>query len=42
MLLTSCYVLGPIAGMGLLVVEESTDTELLRGRSVPAGPVAGA
>lgn len=42
MLLASTNVLGPVTGMGLLVVQKSSDTELLGGRPVPAGPVAGA
>ena len=42
MLLAAGHVLGPVAGVGLLVVEEATDAKLLRGRPVPAGPVAGA
>jgi len=33
-------VLGPVAGMGLLVVEQAADAELLRRRPVPARPVA--
>jgi len=42
MFLTASYVLRPVAGVGLLVVQKSADTELLRGRPIPAGPVAGA
>ena len=42
MLLAAGHVLGPVAGVGLLVVEEAADAKLLRGRPVPAGPVAGA
>ena len=42
MFLASGYILGPVAGVSLLVVEQPTDTELLGGGSVPAGPVASA
>lgn len=42
MLLASSDVLGPVAGVSLLVVEEAADAELLSGGAVPAGPVAGA
>lgn len=42
MLLASGDVLGPVAGVSLLVVEEAADAELLSGGAVPAGPVAGA
>lgn len=39
MFLTSGYVLRPVASVCFLVVEKAADTELFRGRSVPAGPV---
>ena len=42
MLLAAGHILGPVAGVGLLVVEQPADTELLRGGAVPAGPVASA
>ena len=42
MFLASGDVLWPVAGVCLLVVEEAADAELLGGRPVPAGPVAGA
>ena len=42
MLLTADDVLRPVAGVGVLVVEEAADAELLGGGAVPAGPVAGA
>ena len=42
MFLASGNVLWPVAGVCLLVVEEAADAELLSGRPVPAGPVAGA
>jgi len=42
MFLTASHVLRPVAGVGLLVVEQSSDTELLGGGPVPAGPVASA
>jgi len=42
MFLASGHVLGPVAGVSLLVVEEAADAELLSGRPVPAGPVPGA
>ena len=41
-LLASSYILWPVTCMRLLVVQETTDTELLSGCAVPAGPVAGA
>ena len=41
-LLAAGHVLWPVAGVGLLVVEQAADTELFRSRPVPAGPVAGA
>jgi len=40
MLLTAGYVLWPVARVCLLVVEQPPDAELLRGRPVPACPVA--
>lgn len=42
MLLAAAHVLRPVTGVALLVVEQTADTELLGGRAVPAGPVAGA
>ena len=42
MLLASGNILGPVTGVGLLVVEEASDAELLSGCPIPAGPVAGA
>jgi len=42
MFLTSCYVLRPVTGVGFLVVEKTSDTELFRGSSVPTGPIPGA
>lgn len=42
MLLASFNSLWPVTGVFLFVVEESTDTELFNGRSVPASPVADA
>ena len=42
MFLAASHVLRPVAGVGLLVVEQPADTELLRGGAVPAGPVASA
>jgi len=39
-LLAALHVLGPVAGVGALVVEQAADTELLSGRAVPACPVA--
>jgi len=42
MFLAASNILRPVAGVSLLVVEQSTNTELLGGGSVPAGPVAGA
>ena len=40
MLLTAGYVLWPVARVCLLVVEQPPDAELLRGRPIPACPVA--
>lgn len=42
MLLTSLDVLGPVAGPGAFVVEQTAYAELLGGGAVPAGPVPGA
>lgn len=42
MFLASFDVLRPIAGPGSLVVQKSTDAQLLGGGSVPAGPIPGA
>jgi len=42
MFLAASNILRPVAGVSLLVVEQSTNTELLCGGSVPAGPVASA
>lgn len=42
MFLAAGNILRPVTGVSLLVVEQSTNAELLRGGSVPAGPVAGA
>lgn len=42
MLLTSLDVLGPVAGPGPFVVEQTAYAELLGGGAVPAGPVPGA
>ena len=39
-LLAVGHKLGPVARVGLLVVEQAADAELLGGRAVPAGPVA--
>ena len=42
MFLTSGNILRPVASVSFLIVEKSTDAELLSGCSVPAGPVPGA
>ena len=42
MFLAAGHVLGPVTGVGLLVVEEASDAELLSGCPVPASPVTGA
>ena len=42
MFLAAGNILRPVAGVSLLVVEQSTNTELLGGGPVPAGPVASA
>ena len=42
MFLAASNILRPVTGVSLLVVEQSTNAELLRGGSVPAGPVASA
>lgn len=39
MLLASLYVIGPVAGVGVLVVEQASDAQLLSGCPVPASPV---
>ena len=39
-LLAVRHELGPVTRVGLLVVEQAADTELLGGGAVPAGPVA--
>lgn len=41
-LLATSNILWPVAGMGLLVVQQAADTELFCGGSVPAGPIPGA
>ena len=41
-LLASDHVLRPVAGVGVLVVEQPADAELLGGGAVPARPVPGA
>lgn len=40
-LLTSGNILRPVTGMSLLVVQQTTNTELFGGSSIPAGPVPG-
>ena len=42
MFLASLDGFGPVAGVLLLVVEQTADAELFDGRAVPAGPVADA
>ena len=42
MLLAAVDVVGPVAGVGVLVVQQAADAELLGGRAVPARPVPGA
>lgn len=42
MFLATLDVLGPVAGVRVLVVQESANAQLLGGRTVPAGPVPGA
>ena len=42
MFLAASNVLRPVTGVGFLVVEQSSDTELFSGCPVPAGPVASA
>jgi len=42
MFLASSYILGPITGVCLLVVQQPPDAELLGGCPIPAGPVASA
>ena len=42
MFLASLDGLGPVASVFVLVVEQTSDTELFDGRVVPAGPVADA
>lgn len=40
MFLAAIDILGPVARVGVLIVEQATDTELLCCRPVPARPVA--
>lgn len=40
MFLTPLHVVRPVAGVGVLIVQQTADTKLLRGRAVPARPVA--
>merc|ERR550539_1279955 len=40
MLLAAGHILGPVASVGLLVVQQPTNAELLSCCAVPAGPVA--
>lgn len=42
MLLTAINILGPVTGVSILVVQQTTDAELFSGSAVPAGPVASA
>jgi len=42
MLLTSLDVLGPVAGPGPFVIQQTAYAELLGGGTVPASPVPGA
>ncbi len=42
MLLATSNILWPVTGVGLLVVQQATNTELFSGCSVPARPVPGA
>lgn len=42
MFLAAIDILGPVAGVGVLVVEKASNAELLGGCAVPAGPVPGA
>lgn len=40
MFLAAVNVLGPVAGVGVLVVQQTADAQLLCGGTIPAGPVA--
>lgn len=40
--LTAVNILWPIAGVSVLIVQKTTNAELLRSSSVPACPIAGA
>lgn len=42
MFLTAVNIFWPVAGVGVLVVEQASDAELFRGGPVPASPVPGA
>jgi len=38
--LTPLHVVRPVTRVGILIVQQSSDTQLLRGRAVPTCPVA--
>ena len=40
MFLTPLHVVRPVTRVGILIVQQSADTQLLRGRAVPTRPVA--
>lgn len=40
MLLTTIYIFRPIAAVGILIVQQTADAKLLRGGTIPAGPIA--
>lgn len=42
MFLAAINILRPVAGVGVLIVEQTSNAELFRGGSIPAGPVPGA
>ena len=39
MFLTPIDILGPVTGVGVLIVQQTTDAQLFSGGSIPAGPV---
>jgi hypothetical protein len=41
-LLTPVNILGPVAAVGILVVQQTANAQLFGGRSVPTGPISGA
>lgn len=42
MFLTAVYILGPVARVSVLIVQQTTDAKLFCCSAIPAGPVSGA